>query len=100
MPMEIQHNESHHRFQTDVGGRLALLAYARHGDRLALVHTEVPPELGGQGIGGRLARTALDFARTQGLRVYPFCPFVRAWLRRHPEYDELVQGVEDWSSEA
>jgi hypothetical protein len=57
---------------------------------LSLVHTEVPAELEGHGIGGRLAKAGLEFARQENLKVVPSCPFVAAYIRRHPEYLELV----------
>jgi len=57
-----------------------------------LLHTEVPPEHEGQGYGGALAKAALDYARAEKLRVIPTCPFVRAYVKRHPEYAALVDG--------
>ena len=85
-----------HHFVYRVDGAEAELVYRRNGRRLVLVHTEVPDELGGRGIGGRLVKAALDQARTNGWTVVPWCPFARAWMRRHP--DE-VAGVEvDWSA--
>jgi len=56
-----------------------------------LVHTEVPDELEGRGIGGVLVRTAIDLAVRENLVVVPRCPFARRWLRRHPEVAELVK---------
>jgi predicted GNAT family acetyltransferase len=55
------------------------------------MHTRVPGELEGQGYGGALAKAALDYARANGLKVIPTCPFVSAYLRRHKEYADLVQ---------
>jgi uncharacterized protein len=66
------------------------IRYRRRPDRIALVHTEVDPALEGQGLAGRLAAGALDDIRAQGLLVVPICPFVRAYVRRHPEYADLV----------
>jgi predicted GNAT family acetyltransferase len=57
---------------------------------LALIHTEVEERFEGHGVGGRLARFALDQARAKGLQVLPFCPFVNEWMKRHPEYTDLV----------
>lgn len=78
------------RFETEVAGRTAVLYYRVEGDTLRLVHTEVPEELEGRGIGSRLARHALETARDRGLDVWPDCPFVAAYIRRHPEYLDLV----------
>ena len=60
-------------------------------DRIVLVHTEVLPDAEGMGVGSRLARGALDDARARGLKVSVICPFITAYLRRHPgEYEDLV----------
>lgn len=70
------------------------LRYARQGDRLVLVHTEVDRTLGRQGLGSALVRGALDDIRTRGLEIVPRCPFVRRYLERHPEYADLVADPE------
>lgn len=82
------------RFETELDGRLSQLAYQRHGDRLVLIHTEVPPELEGRGVGGELVAAALATARREGLTVVPLCPFARHWLERHRD---IAEGVSvDW----
>ncbi len=73
-----------------LGRELAFVAYRRTGDVLALNHAEVPAALEGQGIGGRLVKATLDDIRARGLKVEPRCSFVRAYMRRHREYDDLV----------
>jgi predicted GNAT family acetyltransferase len=73
------------RFEAVVDGHTAELVYRREGSTLELVHTEVPPDLEGRGLGGRLVEAALAVAARDGLTVVPRCPFARAWLRRHPE---------------
>ena len=81
----------HERFEITVDGELAgFLVYRSRKGLLALTHTEVEERFGGRGLGGRLARFALDQAREQGLAVLPFCPFVNEWIKRHPGYEELV----------
>jgi predicted GNAT family acetyltransferase len=87
---EVVNNEAAARFEIAVDGHIGFLRYARTGDRIELIHTEVPPELGGRGLGGTLAKFALDHARGAGLTVIPTCPFVRKYLERHPEYAPLV----------
>lgn len=57
---------------------------------IAFIHTETDARFAGRGLGGLLARGALDDARARGLRVLPFCPFIRGWIRKHPEYADLV----------
>lgn len=74
----------------DDGALAGILQYRRRPELIALVHTEVVPAFEGQGIGGALARFALEDARASGTAVLPFCPFVNAYIQRHPEYAELV----------
>jgi uncharacterized protein len=79
------------RFEVSVDGEAAgFLVYREKSGLLALIHTEVDERFEGRGLGGRLARFALDQARGRGLAVLPFCPFVNAWMQRHPEYTDLV----------
>jgi uncharacterized protein len=79
-----------HRYEIRRDGELLGFAAYQKADRLIVfTHTEVEPDLEGQGIGGALVRGALDDVREQGLPVLPICPFVQSWMRRHPEYAEL-----------
>jgi predicted GNAT family acetyltransferase len=64
--------------------------YRDRGELIAFVHTEIDDRFEGQGLGGRLISHALDDARARELAVLPFCPFVNAYIERHPEYVELV----------
>jgi uncharacterized protein len=86
----VTHNEEARRFETTVASLRAFIAYGRFPDRLVLRHTEVPPALEGKGLAAKLARTALDFARANHLRVVPLCPYVSSFIRRHREYQDLV----------
>ena len=83
-------NPTERRYEARVDGELAVITYRRTGDRIVFLHTEVPPALEGHGIAGKMARVALEDARTQGLAVVPRCPYVAAYIRRHPEYVDLV----------
>ncbi|MBV9775296.1 MAG: N-acetyltransferase [Gemmatimonadetes bacterium] len=82
------------RYEAQTPEGPALLTYEREAGRIFLLHTEVPDALEGRGVGSELVRTALDQAREQGVRVVPYCAFVQAYLKRHPEYQELVQAPE------
>jgi uncharacterized protein len=84
------------RFVISEGGTEAELIYARQGDRLILVHTEVPEVWGGHGIGGRLVRAGLARAKADGLTVVPWCPYARRWLQEHP--DEAAAVTIDWET--
>ena len=82
---DVTDNTDASRFELRADGWLAELLYRIRGDRLVLVHTEVPVELEGRGIGGRLVTAAVDRAAREGLTLVPLCPFARGWLERHPE---------------
>jgi len=69
---------------------VALTEYHDRHDRLIFPHTEVDPDYEGQGLAGKLVRQALDDVRTLGRLIVPTCPYVRGWIERHPEYDDLV----------
>ena len=84
------------RFLIGEGAEAAELIYARQGDRLILVHTEVPEVWGGHGLGGRLVRAALARAKADGLTVVPWCPYARRWLHEHP--DEAAAVTIDWET--
>ena len=89
--MEVVHNTEKHRFELTFDDGVAFLEYEQRGDRMVLVHTEVPAAFEGRGCGGMLVRAAVNYARAHQLRVVPACPFARAYLQRHPEQ---VAGVE------
>ena len=89
-------NQAASRFEVAEDGYLAELRYHRSGNRLALIHTEVPEELEGRGIGGRLVTAAIARAVREGLTIVPYCPFARGWLERHPEVADQV--AIDWQA--
>ena len=74
------------------GKRAGLAAYRRDGKRRVFTHTEIDPAFGGQGLGGKLAKAALDAVRAAGERVVPQCSFIRGYIEKHPEYADLVDG--------
>ena len=80
-----------HRFEVRVDGAVAGFAeYRRRGGAVAFTHTVVDEAFEGRGLGSVLARGALDAVRAEGSAVLPFCPFIRSWIQRHPEYIDLV----------
>jgi predicted GNAT family acetyltransferase len=78
-------NVDRRRFELSVDGVLATLSYIRKPQSLVLVHTEVPDELSGRGLGGQLVAAAVESANAAGLAIDARCPFARSWLDRHPE---------------
>ena len=90
MPSAVRDNPDRHRFELDADGHVAFSNYTRAGNVITIQHTEVPQELGGRGIGSALARGVLEFARAQGLKVVPRCPFVKSYIDKHPEFADLL----------
>jgi predicted GNAT family acetyltransferase len=86
----VANNETAQRYEARVDGQLAVIIYQQLGDRIVFMHTEVPEALEGHGIAGKMAQFALDDARARRLVVIPQCPFVASYIRRHPEYADLV----------
>jgi len=82
-------NETAHQFEIPNDQGRILLKYIKRGDVLDLVHTEVDEQFEGRGYASALARAALDYARANHLKVVATCPFVRKYLERHHEYDDL-----------
>lgn len=85
------HNQAAARFSIEKNGHMAVLEYEIHGGRIIFTHTGVPSALEGQGIGSLLARAGLDHARAEGLRVVPLCSFIAGYIRKHLEYQDLVE---------
>ena len=88
----VRDNEAAHRYELLVGeARVGELIYRARDGVVTLIHTEISPKFEGHGLGEQLVAYALDDVRTRGLRIVPVCPFVAAYLRRHTEYEDLVE---------
>ena len=90
--VEVTNNETEHRYEARVGGELAGSAYYDSADDLIVfTHTEVDDAFEGKGVGSALAKFALDDVRADGRRkVVPRCPFIKGWIDRHPDYQDLL----------
>ena len=86
----VRNNEAGQRYELEAGGAIAFAAYQMRGNVVVFTHTEVPKALEGQGIAGKLIKSALADVRERGLRVLPLCPFVAAYIDRHPEEQDLL----------
>ena len=78
------------RFEVDVEDEKAYLEYRWYKKDLALMHTFVPEKFEGKGIAGLLAKTALEYAKNESLKIIVYCPFVNSYIKSHPEYQELI----------
>jgi predicted GNAT family acetyltransferase len=87
---EVRNNPALNRFELDVDGHTAVSYYRLSPGVITFTHTEVPPALEGHGVGSRLVRAALESARAQGLKVVARCPFVAAYMGKHPEFNDLL----------
>lgn len=87
---ELTDNVERSRYEMVVDGQTSYVSYMRIGDRLTLVHTEVPKALGGRGVGSALATAAFRDIRSRGLRVAVECEFLQKFVKRHPEFSDLV----------
>lgn len=90
MQHQVRDARQRHRFELEADGHVAFSTYERSGGTITIQHTEVPKELGGRGIGTNLARGMLELIRAEGLKVKPLCPFVKAYIGKHPEYSDLM----------
>ena len=86
----VSHDRVAHRFEVRTAAGTGVLAYLERGSALEILHTEVPDAVEGQGYAAALAVAALDFARSEGKCVIPSCPYVAAYIGRHPDYADLV----------
>ena len=88
--LNVVHNRQHARFEIEAEGLLAILEYKMRGNKMVFTHTGVPRALEAQGIGSRLAKAGLEYARENSLQVVPACDFMEVYIRRHKEYQDLV----------
>ncbi|MBX3593519.1 GNAT family N-acetyltransferase [Sphingomonas sp.] len=86
----VRDNRDRHRFEIEVEGHTAHADYTIDDGVITFTHTLVPPALEGRGIASRLIRHALGDARARGLKVVPQCPFVAAYIEKHPEWADLL----------
>jgi uncharacterized protein len=90
MTPTVRNNPARSRYELEVDGHLAVAVYALSPGVITFVHTEVPPQLGGRGVGTALARGALEDVRRQGLKVVVRCSFIRGFMAKHPEFNDLL----------
>ena len=87
---QVTDNRERSRFELEEQGLVAFADYRLQGDRLVIPHVEAPPALRGTGTAGRLMTGLLGMVRERGLKVVAVCPYAAAFIRRHPEFQDLV----------
>ncbi|PKV12882.1 GNAT family N-acetyltransferase [Xanthomonas prunicola] len=88
--VHAEHDLARQRFDIDTDGHRAELAYRCQGEIMTITHTQVPDAIGGRGIAAVLVEAALDYARQSGLKVVPACSYADAYVRRHPQFQDLL----------
>ncbi len=89
--LRVADNPAKHRYEAILDDQVvAVSVYELVDDRIVFLHTEVDTGIEGHGVGSRLANGALDDVRRRGLKVVAKCPFIAAWLKRHPDYADLL----------
>tara|TARA_R110002073_G_scaffold72537_1_gene177320 strand:- start:317902 stop:318219 length:318 start_codon:yes stop_codon:yes gene_type:complete len=86
----LENDETKKRFQIEVAGSVAFVDYRVVGDQIALIHTEVDPELSGQGAASALVEKILNHIESSGKLILPYCPYVFAYIKKHPEWKRMV----------
>lgn len=89
--LTVQHNRDRSRFEIQIGEHLAELDYTLQDGVITFTHTGVPPALEGKGLGSKLARAGLEYARVNGLKVVSTCWFINGYLDRNLEYQDLLK---------
>jgi uncharacterized protein len=90
MAPAVQHDPDSAQFYAEVDGQRAVLNYQCSGGTMTILHTGVPPSIGGRGVAAQLTRAALDFARSKKWKVRPLCSYAALFMRQHPEYADLI----------
>lgn len=91
MSGEVRNDAEHHRFELETEGHLAFAYYRLAPGVITFTHTEVPPELGGRGVGSRLIKGAFEQVRREGLKVVAECPFVAGFAAKRAEFRDLLK---------
>jgi uncharacterized protein len=90
--MEIANHPERHRYELAIDGtKAAEIVYKMHGaGTIELEHTEVKPQFEGQGLASKIVGFAFEDARNRGLKVIPTCDYIQGWVRKHPEWNDLI----------
>lgn len=88
---DVRNNTHRHRFEQETDSKLSIVVYENVNEKtLALTHTEVDPSLEGHGVGSKLVEGVLKYVEERNLTIVPLCPFVSAYIKRHPDWNRVV----------
>lgn len=88
--IQLKDNKAGNRFEMIFENHLSLIEYEINGNIIALLHTEVDPALEGRGAGTAIVEKTLKYIEEKGMKLLPLCPFVSAYIKRHPEWEKIV----------
>jgi uncharacterized protein len=91
---ELAKNETANRFEMNVNGNIAIIEYKQYPVKIALLHTEVPPQLEGKGAATAIIEKTLAYIEKNDFKLIPLCPLVVAYIKRHPEWKRIIAGTE------
>lgn len=90
--LDVVHNTGKKQFEIQIGDLVAMVKYVLRPNEIVFTHTEVPEAFEGNGVAGKIARVAIEYAQAEGLRIRPLCPYMSAYIKRHPEYQAITEG--------
>lgn len=90
MEFELEDNKEKKRFEVEIEASTAFVEYQKNNEIISLTHTEVPEELGGQGVGSKMIGKVLSKIKEDGKKVKISCPFIKNYVDKHPEFNDLV----------
>ncbi|RLZ11426.1 GNAT family N-acetyltransferase [Faecalibacter macacae] len=91
--LEVVKNDATNRFELNVDGFIAFIDFKQVDQLIKLIHTEVPEELGGRGVAAALVEKTLVYLETNNFTLYPYCPYVYAYIKKHPEWKRVVDST-------
>ncbi len=90
--LEVLHNPAQKRFEIQIGDQIAMVKYILGSSEIIFTHTEVPEAFEGHGVAGKMAKVAVEYAKAQGLRIRPMCPYIAEYIKQHAEYQSITAG--------
>lgn len=88
--LELQDHKEKNRFELVIDGYTAFIEYLETPRHLELEHTEVPETLGGKGVAAALVEKTFQYLESKGRKIIPHCPYILAFLKKHPEWDHII----------